>query len=57
MSSGIEGGEGCGYFMLADYQFFQLPNHFISPSPNYVSLLNIDELDHSLRVSLNYKIL
>ena len=56
MSLGIRGG----YSVIANYQLFLLKYRSISPSspsPNSLSQLNIDEMDHSLWVWLNYKIL
>ena len=42
---------GGGYSVLASYQLLRLKYRPISPSsssPNYLSQLNIDEMDHSL---------
>ena len=48
---------GGGYTVLINYQSLRLKYRSFSPSPNYISLLNIDEMDYFLQVSLNYKIL
>ena len=48
------GGGGGGYSVLINYQSLRFKYRSFSPSPNYLSLLNIDEMDYFFWVSLNY---